>query len=92
MKCICGYEEPKEWEEEVEVLFKSGPRKGQLNKIETVVHEVEQKDRFIKIMVEKDFGFVREDRPMSYWQSAETWPVQLYACPKCSTVRMESVY
>lgn len=88
MKCVCGHEEPEEWEEEVEVLFQSGPRKGQVKKVETVVHEVDEKDKFIKIEVEKDFGFVVVEKPMSYYSSKDKTPAELYACPKCSTVKM----
>lgn len=88
MKCLCGYEEPKEWEEQVEILFKSGLRKGQLNKIQTVIHEVKEEDKFIKLRVEKDFGFVKTVAPSYSWGKNTEQAIDLFACPKCKTVRM----
>lgn len=86
MKCICGFEEPKEWEETVPVYYQSGKRKGELKRNDVIVHSVDEKDRFIQIHVERDFEFVVKDESYytTYFQS-----VSLYACPKCSTVRME---
>lgn len=89
MKCICGYEEPVETEEQVEVFFKSGPRKGQLSRVDTIVHEVDKSDMFIQLGVEKGFGFTRIVQRHHYWDDEETYEVHLYACPKCHTVKID---
>lgn len=87
MKCLCGYEEPENWSEPIEVLFQAGKRKGQVKEIKTVYHDVKEEDKFIRISVEKDFGFVVK-KHHDWYGSAETL-VGLYACPRCLTVKME---
>jgi ABC-type ATPase with predicted acetyltransferase domain len=87
MNCICGYTEPEEWSEEVDVLYVSGKRKGELKEVKTIYHEVDEKDKFIPITVEKDFGFVVV-KHQYYFGRCESM-VSLYACPKCFTIRME---
>lgn len=93
MKCVCGYEEPKDTAENVNLFFKSGPRKGEFKGIEVVLHRVPEDQKFIEIRVEKDFGFVRiEKGDRSYhWQRNEEYGVKLFACPECLTVRLEHV-
>lgn len=85
MKCICGYEEPEDQEEQVEVFFQSGKRKGELKEVKTILHEVDQKDKFIKLGVEKGFSFQAQDKS---WCGAGWAYVNLFACPKCHTVKM----
>lgn len=87
MKCVCGYDQPEEHSEDVNVFFKSGPRKGELKCVETVVHEVNKKDLFVKIGVEKGFSFVRVDANKYYWNEDETPPVELLGCPRCGTIK-----
>lgn len=86
MRCLCGYIEPEDWEEQVEVLYLSGKRKGELKEVKIVYHEVQENEKFIPITVEKDFGFLVKRE--TYCGQSET-QVRLYACPKCFTVRME---
>ena len=89
MKCICGYVEPEDWQEEVEVLFQSGSRKGQVKEIKTIFHDVKEEDKFIRITVEKDFGFVVKRKSFSYYgDEYSEAEVGLYACPKCHTIKM----
>ena len=85
MKCICGYEEPEDCEEQVEVFFQSGKCKGELKEVKIILHEVDQKDKFIKLGVEKEFGFQRKDKT---WYYDGRRGVDLFACPKCHTVKM----
>lgn len=86
MKCLCGYEEPKYWEEEVPVYFQSGKRKGELKEMRTVQHFVKDEDKFIEVKIEKGFSFVVAHT--KYYIQDEV-QVGLYACPKCKTVRIE---
>ena len=89
MKCICGYEEPEDWQEEVEVLFQSGPRKGQVKEIKTVFHDVKEEDKFLRITVEKGFDFVVKRKAYGFYSDEYSEAcVGLYACPKCHTVKM----
>lgn len=85
MKCICGYEEPEYWEEKVSVYYQSGKRKGELKEYRTIEHPVPDEDKFIEIKIEKEFSFVVKE-PTYYTDSERS--VCLYACPKCSTVRV----
>lgn len=88
MKCVCGYKEPKYYEEKVEVFYQSGSKKGQLKKIETVEHHVREEDKFKKILIERDFGF--QIKPRNSWYDNES--VDLYACPECGTIKMMTMY
>lgn len=86
MKCVCGYVEPTEWDEDIPVYYQSGKHKGELKHVETKTHYIDQKDKFIEILIERDFSFVVKD--YSYY-SESNQDVSLFACPKCKTVRME---
>lgn len=85
MKCICGYEEPEFREEDVPIYFQSGKRKGELKRVDKVFHYPKPEEKFIKIYLEKGFSFqVMEESYFTDYYSE----VELYACPKCKTVRM----
>jgi hypothetical protein len=86
MKCLCGYVEPVTTVEEITVLFKSGPRKGQLKEIKEVITEPRLNDLFIRIGAGLGFGFTRKTN--SYYGDDYQQEVALYACPVCSTVQM----
>ena len=87
MRCLCGYIEPEDWEEQVEVFYLSGKRKGELKEVKTIYHDVQEDEKFIPITVEKGFAFVVV-KHQTYFGRCESM-VSLYACPKCFTIRME---
>lgn len=86
MKCVCGYEEPEYWEEQVPIYYKSGAKKGQQKGFELVQHHVKNEDKFIKVQIEKGFSFTRLTKS---WYSEHEMDVSLYACPKCHTVKID---
>jgi hypothetical protein len=88
MKCICGYVEPQTVVEEIEIKFQSGPRKGQVKRVDERVIEPKYSDLFIRISVEKDFSFMQIEK--SYYGNEHS-KCLLYACPKCGTVKLFGV-
>jgi len=91
MRCLCGYVEPEAWKEQLEILFKSGPRKGEVKEVKTITHTPKDDELFILLRVERDFGFVRIDKaPLWSYESKVENHARLLACPKCGTVKMET--
>lgn len=88
MKCLCGHIEPQTVVEEIEILFQSGPRKGQVKMTEEKVTEPKYSELFIRIGVEKGFSFTKTEK--SYYGNDE-YECLLYACPKCGTVKLFGV-
>lgn len=86
MKCLCGYEEPEAYEKETPIYFQSGKRKGELKTVYREWIEPKEDEKFIRLGVEKNFGFVKYYKS---WDSTYEQPIDLYACPKCGTVKME---
>jgi hypothetical protein len=89
MKCVCGYVEPKETREEVQVLFQSGKRKGEVKRVDEVVTAPRLEDKFIEVSVEKGFTFTKLIN--CQWSSrTEAVHCSLYACPRCGTIKLDS--
>lgn len=85
MKCLCGHVQPEPYCEEVSVYFQSGKRKGELKHIEEKWTYPSDKDKFILLGVEKGFSFTRQE---TIWNSEYETETDLYACPKCFTVKL----
>lgn len=86
MKCAaCGYEHRKSYHVPYKeaVLYKAGKKKGQLKEIKDSQIRIEGNEPFIKIEFPVSFD------TGAYWDISK---VSLYACPECSTVRMESYW
>lgn len=89
MKCFaCGYEKKHngKWYKEA-ILYKSGKNKGKVKEIrETFFDPDEYSPEFIKlrIQVELETFVDSQDR------YGTTRNVDLYVCPECGTVRIES--
>lgn len=65
MKCLCGHIEPQTVVEEIQILFQSGPRKGQVKRIEEKVTEPKYSELFIRIGVEKGFSFLPKPKNLT---------------------------
>lgn len=85
MKCLCGYEEPESYTKETPVYFQSGKRKGELKTVHREWIEPREDEKFIRLGVEKGFAFINHSKS---WGGYE-YSTDLYACPKCGTVKME---
>ena len=85
MKCLCGYVEPEDWEEDVEILYQSGPRKGEVKEVKHVYHEVPDEELFIKIEIERGFKFTKTVHEL---YGRDEVDIKLYACPKCHTIKL----
>ena len=90
MKCVCGYEDLPDRTEEVPVYFKTGKRKGQVSRIDKVVHKSE---KFLEIFIgsgELSFRLSPDRDSWRYDGSGQR--IELYACPKCSTIRTGNLF
>jgi CRISPR/Cas system endoribonuclease Cas6 (RAMP superfamily) len=93
MRCAaCGFEKLGETMVEVPkqtVYYTRGPKAGEVKFVKPATFELKdldpEKPEFIRLGVEKGFGFRRVlDFGFARWVD-----INLYACPKCSTVRIE---
>lgn len=80
MKCgACGYEQMSRHVEWVPVLYKIGPKKGTVRTHEYQTVEEVGDEPFEQI------GFLSQSSPYTY--SDYTEMTQVFACPKCHTIR-----
>jgi DNA-directed RNA polymerase subunit M/transcription elongation factor TFIIS len=94
MKChACGYEKKSEPRiVETPVLYRAGPKKGQVKRIDTATVDPYADDpAFIRILVERDFEFrYRKSLGEAHPWGDRCGDINVWGCPRCGTLRIDS--
>lgn len=96
MRCAaCGYEKRVHSEVVNEaILYRSGKKKGQVKEVQQRRISLGEEDpdfRHIRIQnTEGDLDRIEAENPDSVWGRWE--PVDIYACPRCGTLKIPEYY